>query len=158
MIQDGAVDLHTTESLRFGNIHIAGGQMASVQELKDALLADQRAAQQATETAISAIGTMLSLASWVVGILAFLIALLALAGVGYIAREARKKSEQIANKYLRDYIKSDAFQKQLAARIDEALDRQSEKILVLKTYEPPEREADDAPPFPDLEKPDVDGT
>lgn len=65
--------------------------MASVQELKDALSADREQAAKAVEIAMSAVDTLLTLSTWVLGIFTGVLAILGFLGWWLIYKSAHRK-------------------------------------------------------------------
>lgn len=83
--------------------------MASVRELKERLAAENAATIEASHTAIAAIDTLLNFSMWVLGILAIIIAIVAIFGYAAIKRYAARVAEGIANEKANRYIGSDEF-------------------------------------------------
>lgn len=121
--------------------------MATVQELKDALIAEQANAVELTEKAVDAIGTVLTLSSWVLGVLGGVIALLAVFGYGFIARGAKEAARKLADDKVDAYIKSKDFADMMQASVEaEVKKRMTNKFILANLTE--EQDGDEPDPFP----------
>lgn len=107
-------------------------------------------ALDASQTAIDAIGTVLTVSTWALGIIGFAVALIALWGWSTLKEGAREKAKQIANERLDSYMASDEFKALMQARVDVAVKAKWQESL-LKHLEEAVRAADDEAPFPNKE-------
>lgn len=107
-------------------------------------------ALDASQTAIDAIGTVLTVSTWALGIIGFAVALIALWGWSTLKEGAREKAKQIANERLDSYMASDEFKELMQARVDVAVKAKWQESL-LKRLEEAVRAADDETPFPNKE-------
>lgn len=112
--------------------------MSSVQETKDDLARQIETTQKVSETAITAIDTLLNLSTWVLTVFGLLLAVLAIAGVYVIARQARKSARAIANDRLNDYLKSDEFAELMGTKVQQAIDAKWQSTMVVQTFRPAE--------------------
>jgi len=125
--------------------------VASVQETKDALLADQQTTIEATNISIAAIDTLLNLSMWVLGVFALLLAILSIWGITTIKSSSEKKAKKVANGYLKDYIDSDNFRDLLEITVKaEVKSRVGNKIILSHITEDTDGEEPD--PFPKAEE------
>lgn len=104
-------------------------------------------ALDASQTAIDAIGTVLTVSTWALGIIGFVVAVIALWGWSTLKEGAREKAKQIANERLDSYMASDEFKALMQARVDVAVKAKWQESL-LKRLEEAVRTADDEAPFP----------
>lgn len=128
-----------------------GVVVASVQELKDALLNEQTRVVEIADQAVSAIGILLSLSTWVIGILGFIIALLAIFGYTFIATSAKKAAQKVATSGFDSYIKSQEFEARVESAVrDEVRQRVKDKFILAHIQEEPTGSAET--PFPSAEE------
>lgn len=106
-------------------------------------------ALEASQTAIDAISSLLSMSQWVLGILALVVGVIAIFGWGAIRSGVLAQSKQIANKRMSDYIKSQEFADLLFTKIDEAVERREQDRAAERLTED-RRDASDAPAFEEL--------
>lgn len=126
-------------------------RLATVQELKDRLLAEQSRTVEIADSAIAAIDTILNLSTWGLGILGVIIALLAIFGYGFIASSARKSAKEVATKAMSSYIKSQEFADQMQGAVEaEVRRRMANKFIVANLTEEPD--GDEPDPFPSAEE------
>ena len=104
-------------------------------------------ALEASQTAIDAISTVLSVSTWALGIIGIAVALIALWGWTTLKEGAREKAKQIANDRLDSYMASGEFKELMQARVDVAIKAKWQESL-LKRLEETVRSADDEAPFP----------
>lgn len=116
--------------------------MASVLEIKQELLTDQEAAQQAFQLAVSSISTVSSIASWTLTALGVLVAVIAIFGFAIIVKAARYQARAVANEVVTHYLSSDAFSRMLEQKVAESL-AERDRSMVAK-----DDNVDDADPFP----------
>lgn len=107
-------------------------------------------ALDASQTAISAIGTVVSVSTWAISVLAVIVGLIALWGWTTLKAEARAKAKQIANNTLDAYMKGDEFRELVKSRVDAAVKANWQQSL-MKRLEEAVRSADDPAPFPTKE-------
>lgn len=105
-------------------------------------------ALDASQTAMSAIQTVTSVASWTLTIIGIAIALLALWGVTAIIMQARKSAERIANERFDAYIKSDEFKEMVKERISKSVDERWGNAFVVSRLSEDKKPAGEASPFP----------
>lgn len=117
--------------------------MASVAEIKTALLADQVAAQKAYELSTSAIGTVSSVASWTITALGVLVAIIAIFGWAVIAKASKAAAKKVAHDNVHAYLKSDEFIRLLDDKVEKALINKS-----IQGYVSGNDDIDDVDPFP----------
>ena len=128
--------------------------MATVQELKDALETEQARAAELAEKAIGAIDTLLNLSTWTLGILAFIVGIIAIFGYSLIASAAKKSAKEVAKAEAATYIKSKDLEDRLEVAIrQEVKERMKDKVIM--TYMTEEKgtgKADAFPPIPGVKK------
>lgn len=130
--------------------------MATVQEIKDALLLEQQNTIEVSQTAIAAIDTLLNLSMYVLGVLAILLALLSIWGITTIRSSSEKKAKKVANDYLKVYIESDKFKDLLEVSVkDEVKSRVGSKVIL--NYITEDADGDDPDPFPKAKEANKDG-
>ena len=105
-----------------------------------------REALEASQTAMNAIDTLLSMSQWVLGIMALVVGIIAIFGWGAIRNAVLAQSKQIANKRMVDYIDSEAFSDLLSIKIEEAVVRREQDRDAQRLAEEPRPEGE-APPF-----------
>jgi len=105
--------------------------LASVKELKDALVTEQSQAVDVADMAISAIDTLLNLSTWALGILAFVVGIIAIFGYGMIANAAKRAAKDVAKSETHTYIKSVEFSDLLEVAIKkEVKERVKDKVIL----------------------------
>lgn len=107
-------------------------------------------ALDASETAISAIDTLLNISMWTLGILAILLAVIGIVGWSVIRSACKTAAEQIANTRFDSYIESEEFRAFTQARVDKAIKVNWQKHLI-KWIDEAVRDDTDASPFPEKE-------
>lgn len=107
-------------------------------------------ALNASETAISAIDTLLNISMWTLGILAIVLAVIGIIGWSVIRAACLNAAKQIANDRFDDYIKSDEYRDFVQARVDKAVKANWQNHL-MKRIEEAVKEEDDPSPFPEKE-------
>lgn len=107
-------------------------------------------ALEAMQTAMSAIDTLLSLSSWVLTVLGVLIAIIAIFGWVVIRNAVIAQSEQIANKRMNAYLKSDAFKALLAKEVDQSV-RARWQSRAVSRLEEERAQAGDVTPFKEVD-------
>lgn len=117
--------------------------MASVAEIKEALLADQQRAAEAYEVALQSIGAVTSLASWTLGILGVVLGLVALFGWAVISKVATSRAKELAGQKVSAYLISDEFAKILDQRVVAAMAARDRAKAATRDVT-----VDDADPFP----------
>lgn len=125
--------------------------MASVRELKDALIAEHHQVVRSSEIAMDAITTMLSLSQWVLGVLGLAIALIALVGLGLIYRIVKRRIDDITNRRLEEHLTSVEFDERIDAIVASAVHAKFQNIYIVERIEQVSRRKDDPSPFPDQE-------
>lgn len=108
-------------------------------------------ALSASETAISAIDTILNVSMWSLGILAILLGIIAIFGWGVIRNACLDRAKQIANKRIKAYIEGEEFAALLKERIDKAAKAEWQARTIERITEAVRREGEDSP-FPEKEK------
>ncbi len=112
--------------------------MATVKELKEALITEQTKALEIADRALVSINTLLNLSMWVLGAFAIIIALIALFGWGFITISARKRAEKIAKDTIDAYIDSSMFTNVLEDHVRrEVKERVGEKTILANITEEP---------------------
>lgn len=125
--------------------------MATVQELKDGLLAEQSRTVEVADSAIAAIDTILNLSTYVLTILGVVIALLAIFGYAFIASSAQKAAKKVATGAMDSYIKSQEFADRMQGAVEaEVKRRMANKFIVANITEEPD--GDEPDPFPSAEE------
>ena len=104
-------------------------------------------ALEASQTAIDAIGTVLTVSTWALAIIGVAVAFIALWGWSTLKEGANEKAKQIANERLDSYMMSDEFKALMQTRVDVAVKAKWQESL-LKRLEEAVRTADDEAPFP----------
>lgn len=118
--------------------------MATVQELKDALVSEQTKAAELADKSLTAIDTVLNLATFTLGALGFLVAAIAIFGYALIANSSKKAAQKVATSAVDSYIKSQPFAEMIELRVrQEVKDRLKDKIILANLKE------DTAPGEPD---------
>ena len=107
-------------------------------------------ALNASETAISAIDTLLNISMWTLGILAIALALVGIIGWSVIRAACINHAKQIANDRFDDYIKSDEYSAFVQARVDKAVKANWQNHL-MKRIEEAVKDEGEASPFPEKE-------
>lgn len=125
--------------------------LASVSQLKEVLAVEQASAVDVAERAIGAIDTLLNLSTWALGILAFVVGIIAIFGYGLIANAAKRAAKDVAKAEASTYINSQEFSDILEVAIkQEVKDRMKDKIIMNFMTEDPDQNggADAFPPPP----------
>lgn len=104
-------------------------------------------ALDASQTAIDAISTVLSVSTWALGIIGIGVAVIAFWGWSTLKDAAREKAKQIANERLESYMESDDFRALMQSRIDLAVKANWQESL-LKRLQEVVRSSDDEAAFP----------
>jgi hypothetical protein len=126
-------------------------RLATVQELKDGLLAEQSKTVEVADSAIAAIDTILNLSTYVLTILGVIIALLAIFGYAFIASSARKAAKEVATDAMDSYIKSQEFADRMQGAVEsEVKRRMANKFIVANLTE--EQDGGEPDPFPSAEE------
>jgi hypothetical protein len=121
--------------------------VATIEELKGALLTEQTHALDVADRAITAIDTLLNLATWSLGILAFVVGIIAIFGYSLISSSAKKAAQRVATESMDSYIKSADFSDMVEGKVrTEVRERMKDKLIL--TYMTEEKDADDADAFP----------
>jgi hypothetical protein len=107
-------------------------------------------ALSASQTAISAIDTLLNISMWTLGILAIVLAVIGIIGWSVIRAACLNAVKQIANERFDSYIETDEFREFVQARVDKAVKANWQNHL-MKRIEEAVREEGDASPFPEKE-------
>lgn len=107
-------------------------------------------ALSASETAISAIDTLLNISMWTLGILAILLAVIGIIGWSVIRAACINHAKQIANDRFDAYIRTDEYHDFVQARVDKAVKANWQNHL-MKRIEEAVKEEDDPSPFPEKE-------
>lgn len=133
-------------------LHINGMRQESVPVHTPGSIEQEHIKQalEASQTAIDAIGTVLSVSTWALGIIGIAVALIAVWGWSTLKEGAREKAKQIANERLDSYMASENFTKLMRARIDVAIKTEWQESL-LKRVEEAVKPADDEAAFPTKE-------
>jgi hypothetical protein len=123
--------------------------VASVQELKDALQAEQLAAIDVADRALDAINTLLTLSGWTITILAFVVGLIAIFGYALIASSAKNAAKKVATDRVDSYIKSQEFHDSLEVQVrKEVKERLRGKMILANLAEDEDDPGPDA--FPNV--------
>ena len=75
------------------------------------------------DTALSAIDTLLNMSMWVIGILAFVLALIGFFGWKVIREACISKAKEMSEKKLDDYLVSEEFSGLLADKVQESIEK-----------------------------------
>ena len=105
-------------------------------------------ALEASETAIDAIGTIVSVSTWALGIIAVALTLIAVWGYAAIRRAASEEAKQIANKRFDDYIETDEFKEMVKARIAQSVHDRWGSTFVVSRISEEQKDPNDPSPFP----------
>lgn len=105
-------------------------------------------ALEASQTAMGAIQSLLSLSQWVLGILGLVLAGIAIFGWVAIRNAVLSQSKQIANKRMDDYIGTDGFKALVAERIAKSVDERWSNTVVVSRLAEETRPPGDLSPFP----------
>lgn len=106
-------------------------------------------ALDATQIAMGAVQTLLSLSQWVLGILGLVLAGIAIFGWVVIRNATMAQAEQIANKRLDAYMESDDFDKLVAKKVEDCVDARWQNVLVAQSLKDDAKPAGDQPAFPE---------
>lgn len=107
--------------------------MATVAELKENLLQDRLALAEVAQMSVASIDTVVSFSSWVLGILATVLAILSV--IGWLS--IRNAARNIAEERIKDYIKSQKFKDWLkdtvvkAYEADQNRERVRSKVVIM---------------------------
>lgn len=105
--------------------------LATVTELKDALETEQTKAIELADKALGAIDALLTLSTWSLGILAFVVGVIAIFGYALIASSAKKSAKLVAKSGLDTYLKSREFSEALEVAIrQEVKDRLKDRVIM----------------------------
>jgi hypothetical protein len=111
-----------------------------------------RQAMEASQTSMDAIQTLLSMSQWVLGVLAVLIAILALWGLRAVTRGSAQAAKQIANGRFDTYIECQEFRDLVEEKIDRAIERRWQNTIVIRTLKEDPPPAGDLSEFPEANK------
>jgi hypothetical protein len=125
--------------------------MASVSELKEALLTEQTRAIEIADSAISAIGVIGAVSGIAIGVLGLIIAILAIFGYGWIRNAATKAAEKVADERMDSYVKTKDFKQLVETKLAEQIQKRWENTVVVRELQTPDREVGEASPFPEKE-------
>ena len=105
--------------------------LATVQELKDALDVQRELSIALSERSMAAIDTLLSLSTWAFGILAFVVGVIAIFGYSLIHTSAKKAAQKVAKDGFNSYLKSQEFADLLETEVrKEVKERMKDKIIL----------------------------
>ena len=104
-------------------------------------------ALQDSQTAMSAIQSLLSLSQTILIVLSIFIAILALWGVSAVYRACCRAARQVAERRINRYIESEEFTQFMSMRIDVAVDSKLKELLLERVKEAL-RPADEEQIFP----------
>ena len=104
-------------------------------------------ALSASETALSAIDTLLNVSMWTLTILAIVLAVIGIIGWAVIRTACLNAAKQIANDRFDSYIKSEEFRQFTQDRVDRAVKANWQNHL-MKRIEEAVRDDSDPSPFP----------
>lgn len=107
-----------------------------------------REALEASQTAMSAIQTLLSMSQWVLGILAVVLAGIAIFGWVVIRNAVMSQSKQIANKRFDAYIETAGFKDLVSQQIAKSVKERWENTVVVSRLAEERKSPGDASPFP----------
>lgn len=105
-------------------------------------------ALRASDTAISAIDTILNISMWTLAILAILLAVIGIVGWGVIRSACGSIAKQIANKRFDAYIETDEFRGLVEDRIAQSVKERWQNAVVVTMLQEDKPEAGDRSPFP----------
>lgn len=105
--------------------------MATVQDLKDSLASEQTRAFDVANSAIGAIDTLLNLSMWVLGIVAFVVGVLALFGYAFIASSAKKAAKDLAKSRVDEYIKGQEFSEKIEVSIRQEVKERMKHTVIM---------------------------
>lgn len=105
-------------------------------------------ALEASQTAMAAIQSLLSLSQWVLGILGLVLAGIAVFGWVAIRNAVLSQSKQIANKRLDDYLETSEFKALVTERIAKSVDERWSNTVVVSRLSEEIKAPGDASPFP----------
>lgn len=125
--------------------------MASVAELKAVLENEQTKLAELSEKSIEAIGFLLNLSSWVLTVLAVVLAIIGIIGWTVIHKSAISKCQTMAKDYLEKYIQGDAFKTLVEDKVAEALKSNWQDTIVSTTLDTNDKSQEQSP-FPAVEK------
>lgn len=107
---------------------------------------------KAYQTALDAIGTIVSVSSYAIGILAFILAVGAFIGYNAIKKAAVAKAKNLAKVSVEEYIKSEDFDNSAADWVQKAVDKKWQSTVVIQHYQAPDREGGETAPFQEKPK------
>lgn len=108
-----------------------------------------RQALDASQTAIDAISTILTVSTWALAIIAVFLGLVALWGYSAVRRAACDQAKRIANEQFDAYVGTDQFKKLVAERIAKSVEERWGKAVVLTRLEEEPNIAGEPAPFPE---------
>jgi hypothetical protein len=122
-------------------------ELATVQELKDALEVQRELSIALSERSMAAIDTLLGLSTWAFGILAFVVGIIAIFGYSLIHTSAKRAAQKVAKDGFNDYLKSREFADLLEAGVRiEVKERMKDKIILSYMTEDATANGEDAFP------------
>lgn len=101
----------------------------------------------ASQTAMAAVETVLTVSTWALAIMGLVVALVAIVGFFEIRRASINKAGEIANTRFDNYMKGEDFKAFVQERIESAIAAQWEKEMMSSLVEDIDWD-DELPPFP----------
>lgn len=101
----------------------------------------------ASQTAIDAISTVVSVSTWALAIIGIGIAVIAWWGWSTLKAAAREKAAEIVNVRFDDYIRSETFLEMVKERIDKSVQERWQNTKVAERIEEESKLPDDPSPF-----------
>ena len=111
------------------------GLLASVQELKDAVVEERLKAIELADRSFQAIDTITNQANFWLTVLSVGLAIIALVGLGVIYLGTRRLTKKVADSRMETYIESDEGKRFLKRTIEEELKKQMDR-KVFVTVQP----------------------
>lgn len=124
----------------------------SVLEMKAALETEQQKLVELSEASIQSIGALLSLSQWVLGILGFLIAGIALFGWWNIRRATVSAGEKRAHAYMKDYVRGEKFAELVDSAVAQRMREEWENQVAAPALDSSDKAKDEEFEFPQPKK------
>ena len=121
-----------------------------VSDLPQAIMPDHD--HEIADTALSAISTLLNVSMWTLGILAIVLAIVAIFGWGAIKSACTKVVTQKSEEKLQEHLNSDEFKKLLEDKIQKSVDKRWQSTVVVRQLTAPAKGDGEENPFPEPEK------
>ncbi|WP_299444166.1 hypothetical protein [uncultured Rhodospira sp.] len=122
--------------------------MASVAEIKSALLQERQELADIAALALTSMDTLLALSMFVLSAIGLLIAVLSIIGVVWLVRVARRNATKVANERLDSYLESQVFRDLMESMVANAVDRKWQNTVVVTRLDTHDQQAGGHAEFP----------